>query len=566
MQTIKILLGWIIYPSLVLIFSLTLFSFTASSFQMDSLQAVLARETSPSKQIDLILKLAEKNQDLDLKKSYEYAHKAEGIAQKLNIDSVSFKVKFSLASIYFQQGEYNKALAYYLFCDKYAFQKNDDRLLLHTTANIGAVYHMMADYDNAQAYYSKARQLLKDTHENYSSEVYLKKLIALYNNMGNNCNKMNDTINGLNYYKKALTLAIDNNDTYGIGFINRNIAEYFLNHQKPDSAKPYLDRSYSLLLKSNNQVLLSSAYFSLGKYHSMLKDYPSAINMYHRCIEQALKSGAMGAEKEVYLELYNLHKKMNNYQDALTHLETYKSMSDSLNNRIHLRELMTIQHNVEIEKQAFEQQERKKRMDIYMIAGIIIFIIAVIVFVLIIRLYKIKYGLLKIKNKSNEQEKVRLDNQIEVKNKELATNVLYLTQKNVLVTESINILQDILPEMTVTQQHALKQVMQNLEKSTKTGGWEEFELLFQKTNKDFYEALNVQFPKLTLNERRLCAFIRLNLSNKDIMSITGQSLRALEMGRHRLRKKLKITDSSVQIAQFLAELDQKPSNHTSEVA
>ena len=548
---------WIARPLLVLLTCLPLQTYGAESMEMDSLRNLLSKEKEPHKQIDLILRLAERNQHCDLKKSFEYAHEAEEIAQKLNIDSLFLKVKFSLASIYFKQGEHNKALNYYLYCYKASYRSNNDRLLLHAMANIGAIYHTMGDYGNAKNYYIKAIDLLEKNRSKYPPEVYHQKLIALYNNMGNNCNTMSDSIQGLGYYMKALRMARHNNDTFSIGFINRNIGEYYLNHQNPDSAIKYLDESFSALKKTNNLVMLSSTYFSLGKYHALKQEYAKAIQMYQQSVDQALKSGAMGAEKEVYFELYLLNKKMNNFEEALAQLENFKIISDSLNNSIHLRELQMIQHNVESEKREFEQQERKKRMDIYMVLGLVIFSIAILVFVLIIRLYKTRYSLLKVEHKANELEKARLDTQIELKNKELATNVLYLTQKNVMVSESIDLLKEISTELTVSQQYMLRQVLQNLENSTKTGGWEEFEVLFQQTNKAFYDALTTGYPDLTLNERRLCAFIRLNLSNKDIMSITGQSLRALEMGRHRLRKKLSIHDSSIQLAQFLAELEQK---------
>lgn len=552
----KKLAQWFAHPLLVLLIGLPLQTFGSESQKMDSLKNLLSKEEQPHKQIDLILRLAERNQHIDLNKSFEYARKAEEIAQTLNIDSLFIKVKFSLAAIYFQQGEHNKALTYYLFCYKAAYRSNNDRLVLHAMANIGAIYHTMGDYENAHSYYTKASELLEKNRNKYSPEAYNNKLIALYNNMGNNCNTMDDSIQGLGYYRKALGLARKNNDTNSIGFINRNIGEYYLNHQKPDSAIKYLKECYLELKKTNNLVMLSSAYFSLGKYHAMKQEYAKAIQMYRQSVDQALKSGAMGAEKEVYFELYKLNKKLNNFEEALAQLENYKMMSDSLNKSIHLRELQMIQHNVESEKREFEQQERKKRMEIYMTLGLVIFAIAILVFVLIIRLYRTRYKLLKIEHKANELEKARLDTQIDQKNKELATNVLYLTQKNVMISESINLLKGISPELSVSQQYMLRQVLQNLENSTKTGGWEEFEVLFQQTNKAFYDALNTGYPDLTLNERRLCAFIRLNLSNKDIMSITGQSLRALEMGRHRLRKKLNIQESSIQLAQFLAELEQ----------
>jgi DNA-binding CsgD family transcriptional regulator len=71
---------------------------------------------------------------------------------------------------------------------------------------------------------------------------------------------------------------------------------------------------------------------------------------------------------------------------------------------------------------------------------------------------------------------------------------------------------------------------------------------------EFYEKLQSKFPDLTTNERKLCAFLRLNMTTKEISAITNQSLNSIEMARHRLRKKLNIDNSQVNLTTFLMDL------------
>jgi DNA-binding CsgD family transcriptional regulator len=59
------------------------------------------------------------------------------------------------------------------------------------------------------------------------------------------------------------------------------------------------------------------------------------------------------------------------------------------------------------------------------------------------------------------------------------------------------------------------------------------------------------FPTLTLNERRLCAFLKLQMTTKEIASLTGQSIRAVELARTRLRKKLQLTNSEINLYDFI---------------
>ena len=82
--------------------------------------------------------------------------------------------------------------------------------------------------------------------------------------------------------------------------------------------------------------------------------------------------------------------------------------------------------------------------------------------------------------------------------------------------------------------------MSDFKQISRRTNWNEFELLFQKVHSSFYENLNESFPNLTANERRLCAFLKLNMSNKDIANITFQSEEALKKARLRLRQKLGI--------------------------
>ena len=84
--------------------------------------------------------------------------------------------------------------------------------------------------------------------------------------------------------------------------------------------------------------------------------------------------------------------------------------------------------------------------------------------------------------------------------------------------------------------------------------WEEFEVRFAKTHGDFYDRLVKAFPDITLNERRLCAFLKLDMTTKEISTITGQSIRAIEIARTRLRKKFSLNQSDISLFEFLSSI------------
>jgi len=90
-----------------------------------------------------------------------------------------------------------------------------------------------------------------------------------------------------------------------------------------------------------------------------------------------------------------------------------------------------------------------------------------------------------------------------------------------------------------------------MEKAQDEKIWEEFEMRFHNVHNDFYDKLNAVFPGLSINEKRLCSFLRLNMTTKEISSITGQTPKSIEMARTRLRKKLNLTNSETSLTDFL---------------
>ena len=84
----------------------------------------------------------------------------------------------------------------------------------------------------------------------------------------------------------------------------------------------------------------------------------------------------------------------------------------------------------------------------------------------------------------------------------------------------------------------LKLKIHELESNSGMISWEEFEIRFQEVHTDFYSNLRKSYPELSNNEIRLCAFLKLNMTTKEIAAITYQSLNSIKVARYRLRKKL----------------------------
>ena len=68
--------------------------------------------------------------------------------------------------------------------------------------------------------------------------------------------------------------------------------------------------------------------------------------------------------------------------------------------------------------------------------------------------------------------------------------------------------------------------------------WEFVKEAFNNADKDFFKRLKEKHPALTPNDLKLCAYLRLNLSSKEIASLLNISTRSTEVKRYRLRKKM----------------------------
>ena len=67
---------------------------------------------------------------------------------------------------------------------------------------------------------------------------------------------------------------------------------------------------------------------------------------------------------------------------------------------------------------------------------------------------------------------------------------------------------------------------------------------------NYLKKLSEVYPQLTINDKRLCAYLKMGLSSKDMAPLLNMSFRSVEMSRHRLRKKLSLT-RDINLTEFL---------------
>jgi DNA-binding CsgD family transcriptional regulator len=75
--------------------------------------------------------------------------------------------------------------------------------------------------------------------------------------------------------------------------------------------------------------------------------------------------------------------------------------------------------------------------------------------------------------------------------------------------------------------------------------WDQFAAHFDKVHRDFLLTMKQHYPSLSAHELKLCAYLRMNLSSKEIAQLENISVRGVELGRYRLRKKLGVPKEAI---------------------
>ena len=143
----------------------------------------------------------------------------------------------------------------------------------------------------------------------------------------------------------------------------------------------------------------------------------------------------------------------------------------------------------------------------------------------------------------NQKQLISLENQklqqdIENKNRELAISTMSIIKKN-------EFLSTLKKELNNNSEDDLKRLIKIIDKNlNNTDDWKLFEEAFNNADKDFLKKMKAKHAVLTPNDLRLCAYLRLNLSSKEIAPLLNISPRSVEVKRYRLRKKMELPHES----------------------
>ncbi|MBI9035031.1 MAG: tetratricopeptide repeat protein [Bacteroidales bacterium] len=434
----------------------------------------------------------------------EYLFEALRIEEELeNKEGIAFACA-QIGVINFHLGNYENSLEFLYRANKLNFELNDKQNLARVFNNIGAVYFSQGNYESAVDLFQKSLRLNQELGNRDWEADNLGNIGEIYL-------ERNDP-ESLVYFRRKLEIKKILNAKHGIARAHDLIGAYFMKNKIYDSALYYLETGLDIAREIKYQTLQKDLVEKLARSYAEVEQY--------------------GAATLYYNELLDLMNKLSTEQSSNTMAR------------------LDMEYNFSKEMRGYELERQKQQRNYALIALVLVLLILVAAWLFVGQKRKVKH--VELRQEHLKLEQVHLKEQIEYKDKELVTNVMYQVKKNELLTVVVDKLKKSKYNFKKENHSLVDGIISDISDTLKDDIWEDFEMRFKEVHSSFYRNLEKKFGELTPNEKKLCAFIRLGMSTKEIAAITQQSVNSLEVARTRLRKKLKISNKDVNLAAFLS--------------
>ncbi|MCK5775604.1 MAG: tetratricopeptide repeat protein, partial [Bacteroidales bacterium] len=506
---------------------------------------------------------------------------------KLLADSLSYKdgqylSRRLLAQTYSGTANFRLALLYANEAKSFLGEASNSQENVKLLSVFGLIYNELGEFTKGANYYFESLKICEKMLDSTC-------MSESYNNIGNMFYDRGDMIKSSRYYNKSISFSTKLNDQAGIARGLNNLATIHAENGDYDVAKELLSKALLINQKTGVRIWEGINYLNFAEIYRLQKIYDTSLVYYYKAslvfkdlghprlmvnckiglsnyyeetndIEKsvAYASQALSIAKDRKLfvvenlatkRLYELYTLIGPKEKAYRYGMKYYRLKDSLEieqNASKLSNLMLLyEFDKKNQEQQIIQQEKETR---YVLIFVSLFFFAVLIVIIILARHK-----LKIRN--NLMIKRQLEDEIEIKDKELVLNVMSLLKKNEVLANVVDNLMHVHDEAVKDEtKTAIIKIAKDIQKTSEDEIWEEFEVRFKQAHGDYYDRLNSRFPNLSPNELKLSAFLKLNMSTKDIAELTGKSVSSLEIARTRLRKKMGITNTKTNLISFISQI------------
>jgi tetratricopeptide (TPR) repeat protein/DNA-binding CsgD family transcriptional regulator len=490
-----------------------------------------------------------------------YLNKALVLTEKTNYPKHLFIIYSRFTRVFSQSGNYTISLDYYFkmlrLLDNKIPISHDSISLLKEYASlyveIGTCYFNMDNNLKALTYYRKSLENVKQISRLDKSYPANEKLVVVYGNIGSACLSSYNFAGAEFNFEKALELNKSLNNPEFDGSLYNNLGIIYKEKKDFARAFQYYQKSLEIRMFLKDTAAIAQTYNNIGDSYFLTGDYRTAIEVLNKALKMSIHTGSLRSQMKAANFLSLTYEKVGDYAQALHMNRLFNTLHDSIisNERVQNTLRLELQYQYEKQRKENEQQEnillakKERKTLIYMtLSG-----------VLLNRNQRIKMRQgkllqerlelegknLTLEKQNLQMEKENLELELNFRNKELSTHVMYLLRKNEFISSIINKMLALKSEGGPVNNTWIQDILKEMQSNIDSTVWSEFEKRFQLVHQDFYQKLLVKFPDLTPNEIKICAFLKLNMTTKDISAITFQSIKSIQVARNRLRKKMGIS-------------------------
>lgn len=410
---------------------------------------------------------------------------------------------------------------------------NDSALLWRFYNDYGYYHYGLKDYTVAKSYFLKALDISR------KNKLYLEESQNLY--------ALSTLSNDEQKYIPALAL-IENAINKGLHCCPIECGDYYYQkgvtlaemgrYKEAEMAILEADKIYKEHPHPYKQGAIEVV---LGEIYMNQKNYKAAL----RCYTTFLNKAQFTSTKIwAYNTLSNYYMQTKAYQMALVYNKKLTQLKDSVYSAERIQLLMNREAQFELAQQELQFKETQLRYQFTLLISLLMVVLVTITTVFVYR-----NGLLKTKLAKAKQ--VNLQQNIELNQRKLATKTLHLSQYKDSLRHLKKEIEQLNSDTVLSVKTQVREITKFIDNNLKDDHeWDNFKLHFEAVSPHFFEMLKARTPSLTELDLKHCAYIKMNLTPKQVAQLLGVSPKSVTLSRVRIKKKLQL-DKDEQLLNFL---------------
>ncbi len=479
-----------------------------------------------------------------LKKSMDIIDKALMYIDEKKIDSLELEFKIIKGYIFFNWGSYSRAIVEFGNLKKRSFELKDTNKIITSYHGLSRIHHELGQLDEA----------FRDINEGLKLSKLVGNKMAegeLNNVKGMVYHSRKEYYKSIDAYKVYLEISKERNDTITMTYALINIGESFIILEKYDSSLFYFDMAEKLNHFKRDPQAMSAIFGNKANILSKQGKYMESNKLLKYSMPISREQNFAKFLKNDYITLVDNFKGLGDYVNAIKYQEELLHFTDSMASADHVKQMDYMTANFEYERRLSEAKIVEQKLKIRTLLMVIFLSIGVFTALSLILLNS-RY---KLRTKLYQQEKKQLTLTIDEKNRELVSKVIETNNKNNIYGELSQVVGLIKSEMRDDDKvERLNLLMRKIKTNdTLNLNWESFKSQFEQVHPEFFKKLQDMNLTFTTTELRMCAYIKMNLSTKEIAYLMNVGERAVQTSRYRLKKKFNL-DKSVDLINYISRL------------